>query len=170
MINTVDRLERWTGSLLAYLLPIKPQLKLVRFDHILEGALLPLVQKIRDKNIKITKNIHADVGDIRTDEHLLEQVFYNLMLNAIDASPRHSSVSISAYFESGALVTSIIDEGVGMPFTPDPHTSSPGPSTKRFGTGLGIPFAFKVCEVLGGSITFAPAKAKGTCITLTLPQ
>jgi signal transduction histidine kinase len=170
IINTVDRLERWTGSLLAYLLPIKPQLKLVKFEDILEGALLPLVQKIRDKDIKIIKTIDAAVSDIRTDEHLLEQVFYNLILNAIDASPKHSALQIKAYFEAGALITSIKDEGVGMPFTPDPRATSPGPSTKRFGTGLGIPFAFKVCEVLSGSIEFASIKPNGTCITLTLPQ
>jgi len=170
IINTVDRLERWTGSLLAYLLPIKPQLKLVKFEDILEGALLPLVQKIRDKDIKIIKTIDAAVSDIRTDEHLLEQVFYNLILNAIDASPKHSALQIKAYFEAGALITSIKDEGVGMPFTPDPRATSPGPSTKRFGTGLGIPFAFKVFEVLGGSIEFVSAKPNGTCITLTLPQ
>jgi signal transduction histidine kinase len=170
IINTVDRLERWTGSLLAYLLPIKPQLKLVKFEDILEGALLPLVQKIRDKDIKIIKTIDAAVSDIRTDEHLLEQVFYNLILNAIDASPKRSALQIKAYFEAGALITSIKDEGVGMPFTPDPRATSPGPSTKRFGTGLGIPFAFKVFEVLGGSIEFVSAKPNGTCITLTLPQ
>ncbi len=170
IINTVDRLERWTGSLLAYLLPIKPQLKQVPFAHILEGALLPLMQKLRDKSMHIVKNIDKQVVDIRTDEHLLEQAFYNLILNAIDASSKGSSINISAYFELGALIIVISDEGVGMPFTPDPHTVSPGPSTKRFGTGLGIPFTFKVCEVLGGNILFSPAKPKGTCITLTLPQ
>ena len=170
IINTVDRLERWTGSLLAYLLPIKPQLKYVKFSHILEGALLPLVQKIRDKDIKIVKKIDASVVDIRTDEHLLEQAFYNLLLNAIDASPKHSNVTIVANIQAGALICSISDEGVGMPFIPDPHAASPGPSTKRFGTGLGIPFAFKVCEVLGGSIVFEAAKPAGTRITLTLPQ
>ena len=57
IINTVDRLERWTGGLLAYLLPVKPQLALVSFDSILAGAMLPLTQKIRDKNISLTKHI-----------------------------------------------------------------------------------------------------------------
>ena len=79
LLTLWDRLERWTGSLLAYLLPIKPQLKIVKFTTILEGALLPLIQKIRDKNITIIKNIDAELVDIRTDEHLLEQVFYNLI-------------------------------------------------------------------------------------------
>jgi len=169
IINTVDRLERWTGSLLAYLLPIKPQLKIVKFTAILEGALLPLIQKIRDKNITFVKEID-DGMDIRTDDHLLEQVFYNLILNAIDASPKNSKITIKAYLQDGYFVSNILDKGVGMPFIPDPRAASAGPSTKRFGTGLGIPFAFKVCEVLSGHIVFETLKPQGTSITLTLPQ
>ena len=170
IVNTVDRLERWTGGLLAYLLPVKPQLKLANFEAILAGAMLPLTQKIRDKNIAISKNIQPKNLQILTDEHLLEQMFYNLILNAIDASPKGSKITLQASLNQNIFSCAISDEGVGMPFTPDPHTLSPGPSTKRFGTGLGIPFAFKVCEVLGGNITFEPANPQGTRATLTLPQ
>ncbi len=170
IINTVDRLERWTGGLLAYLHPIKPQLKTTRFDSILEGAMLPLTQKIRDKNITVTRHIKPHNVEIRTDEHLLEQVFYNLILNAIDASPKDGSIDIETQWINDTFTCTLCDEGTGMPFTPDPHTLSPGPSTKRFGTGLGIPFAFKVCEVLGGNITFEAAMPRGTCITLSVPQ
>lgn len=170
IINTVDKLERWTTGLLAYLHPIKPQLSLVNFDSILAGALLPLTQKIRDKDINLSKNTQPENLQIRTDEHLLEQMFYNLILNAIDASPKNGTITIEAQLIDNTLHCTLTDEGAGMPFTPDPHTVSPGPSTKRFGTGLGIPFAFKVCEVLGGSITFEAALPQGTRITLTLPQ
>jgi signal transduction histidine kinase len=65
---------------------------------------------------------------------------------------------------------SISDRGAGMPFTPDPHTLSPGPSTKRFGTGLGIPFAFKVCEALRGRIAFHRRDGGGTTIELEVPR
>lgn len=170
IINTVDRLERWTGGLLAYLHPVKPQLTIARFDSILEGAMLPLTQKIRDKNISLTKHILPPNIEIRTDEHLLEQVFYNLILNAVDASPNGGRIMIETQLINHVFTCNLRDEGTGMPFTPDPHTLSPGPSTKRFGTGLGIPFAFKVCEVLGGNITFEAALPKGTLITLSLPQ
>lgn len=168
IMQTVDKLERWTGSLLAYLHPVKPQLSLVNFESILNGALLPLTLKMRDKNIEIVKEID-DVLEIYTDEHLLEQVFYNLILNAIDASPKGSSIGIQATSNNNVLTCSITDQGTGMPFKPDPHTLTPGPSTKRFGTGLGIPFAFKVCEVLGGEISFESAQPQGTCVILKLP-
>lgn len=170
IINTVDRLERWTGGLLAYLHPIKPQLTSARVESILEGALMPLAQKIRDKQIELVKVIDKTVTEIRTDEHLLEQVFYNLILNAIDASPKGGKISIEARLLHDDFIATISDNGAGMPFTPDPHTVSPGPSTKRFGTGLGIPFAFKVCEVLGGNIVFEAVSPHGTRIKLTLPQ
>lgn len=170
IINTVDRLERWTGALLAYLHPIKPQLTRISFASILTGALLPLNQKIREKNIQLIQDIDQTHSPLHTDEHLLEQVLYNLILNAIDASPKNSRITIHATLNPHAFTCSIADEGCGMPFTPDPHTLSPGPSTKRFGTGLGIPFAFKVCEVLNGAIHFEPAPPQGTRITLTLPQ
>ena len=132
--------------------------------------MLPLTQKIRDKNISLTKHILPPNIEIRTDEHLLEQVLYNLILNAIDYSSNGCSIVIEAQLIDNTFTCSLRDEGTGMPFTPDPHTLSPGPSTKRFGTGLGIPFAFKVCEVLGGNITFEAALPQGTLITLSLPQ
>jgi signal transduction histidine kinase len=170
IMASVDRLERWTSGLLAYLLPIKPALTHTNLENILEGGLIALTQKLQEKHIKIVKSISAVQQQITTDEHLLEQVIYNLVLNAVDASQKNSTINIEAKLENNHLILIIQDEGSGMPFAPDPHALSPGPSTKRFGTGLGIPFAFKVCEVLGGKITFEASPPQGTRITLLLPQ
>ncbi|MEQ1598265.1 MAG: HAMP domain-containing sensor histidine kinase [Methylotenera sp.] len=170
IMASVDRLERWTSGLLAYLLPIKPALTHANLEKILDGGLIALTQKLQEKHIKIVKKISSVQQKITTDEHLLEQVIYNLVLNAVDASPKNSTINIEAKLENNHLILIIRDEGSGMPFAPDPYALSPGPSTKRFGTGLGIPFAFKVCEVLSGKITFEASPPQGTCITLTLPQ
>jgi signal transduction histidine kinase len=43
------------------------------------------------------------------------------------------------------------------------------PTTKRFGTGIGIPFAFKVCDALGGELKYETRPEGGTAITITLP-
>ena len=170
IINTVDRLERWTTSLLAYLHPVKPALSKASFDKVMTNALIPLQQKLSEKNIKLIKRIAIKDQEILTDEHLLEQLFYNLILNAIEASSQNSEIKINAEINEAILNVSIIDAGSGMPFKPDPSTLSPGKSTKRFGTGLGIPFAFKACEVLNGQIDFQSAEPKGTKIILYFPQ
>lgn len=170
IINTVDRLERWTGALLAYLHPIKPQLKPAIFSNIINGAIAPLEQKLLEKKMTLEKHLSSVHVEILTDEHLLEQVLYNLLLNAIEASPKNSTITFSSQLVNHVLEINIMDLGPGMPFTPDPSALSPGPTTKRFGTGLGIPFAYKVAEVLGGSISFSANQPHGTHIKLSLPQ
>lgn len=174
IIDTVDRLERWTGALLAYLLPLKPQLGSTRIRDIVEGALAPLQQKIKEKSIYVVlptwPTVDAiDLDTIVTDHHLLEQVIYNLLLNSIDASDKASHVEISLTIGAHEFILQLLDRGCGMPFTPDPSAVS-APTTKRFGTGLGIPFAFKICDALGGDLKFAARPEGGTVITISLPH
>ena len=171
IISTVDRLERWTGSLLAYLHPLKPQPSPTTLRQIVDGALVPLQQKLREKSICLELPAWEKQDDrMFTDEHLLEQALYNLLLNAIEAAPGNSKLEIHADISKESIRLLIADRGPGMPFTPDPHAASPGPSTKRFGTGLGIPFAFKVCEALAGNINFGAREGGGTLIELELPR
>jgi signal transduction histidine kinase len=171
IIGTVDRLERWTGSLLAYLHPLKPQPGATTLEQIIHGALEPLQLRLREKSIALSLVMpkRKDIS-IYTDEHLLEQALYNLILNAVEAVPAGSEIEIEASIGNDTARILLADRGPGMPFIPDPHTLSPGPSTKRFGTGLGIPFAFKVCEALHGHISFRDRPGGGTLIELAVPR
>ena len=171
IISTVDRLERWTGSLLAYLHPLKPHYSETSLGEIIAGALVPLQQKLREKSIALKQPAWGNQEDrIFTDVHLLEQALYNLLLNATEASSRESLIEIFADLDKDSVRLTIADRGSGMPFTPDPHSASPGPSTKRFGTGLGIPFCIKVCEELGGSSIFKAREDGGTLVEIELPR
>ncbi len=170
IISTVDRLERWTGGLLAYLHPLKPQPVKIAIRQVLEGAMVPLQHKVRDKSIQIIMPdwVKHNIA-LTTDEQLLEQALYNLLLNAIDASPEKGTIEIHVAAKSSHITISIKDQGPGMPFTPEPTSLSPGPTTKRFGTGLGIPFAFKVCDALSGKLSFSTHPSGGTLIEVSLP-
>lgn len=168
IIATVDRLERWTGSLLAYLHPLKPQPILTTLDAVIQGAMTPLKPKLQERKIRIITQ-DCDAIPLEVDAHLLEQALYNLLLNAIEASPQASTIEVRATRRANTIQLKIADRGCGMPFQPEFDTLAPGPSTKRFGTGLGIPFAFKVCEALGGSLQFAAREGGGTVVTLSWP-
>lgn len=171
IISTVDRLERWTGSLLAYLHPLKPQPSATTIEQIIHGALEPLQLRLREKSVALTLTTPKKKNSpLFTDEHLLEQALYNLISNAVEAAPANSPLDIQAEVSGDMLRVRIADRGPGMPFIPDPRTLSPGPSTKRFGTGLGIPFAFKVCEALRGRVVFKNRDAGGTIIELEIPR
>jgi signal transduction histidine kinase len=170
IMSSVDRLERWTGSLLAYLHPLRPHPVPTRLRHIVEGALVPVQQKLRERGVQIQVPAWRQADEMFTDEHLLEQALYNLLLNAIEAAPAESMVELHADISATTVKLVIADRGPGMPFTPDPSSISPGPTTKRFGTGLGIPFAYKVCEALGGELEFSARQGGGTLISLLLPR
>lgn len=169
IIDTVDRLERWTSALLAYLHPLKPQLSETRIKDIVEGALVPLQQRIKEKSIQLKLPVWPKNNTIFTDQHLLEQVIYNLLLNAVDASSIASQIEIKLETTQQELILQLLDRGCGMPFTPDPSAIS-APTTKRFGTGIGIPFSFKVCDALSGSLKFEARSGGGTAITMMLPK
>jgi len=174
IINTVDRLERWTGALLAYLHPLKPQLSQVSIKDIVDGAIAPLQQKLAAKTLTLTLPdwsalVRAKQDQIFTDQHLLEQVLYNLLLNAADATQKNGIIEIMVKIIGDKFIVSILDQGNSMPFTPDPSAVS-APTTKRFGTGIGIPFSFKVCDSLNAKLTFSDRPDGGTMVRITLPK
>lgn len=169
IIATVDLLERWTGALLAYLHPLKPHLTTTTLDTLVGGALSLLQAKLKEKNIKINA---AELGiSIEVDAHLMEQAIYNLLLNAVDASPHNSTIEVMGAKHTQFVTLRITDQGTGIPFTPEntaQHDAfAPGPSTKKLGTGLGIPFAFKVCEAHGGTVVFTVGENAGTTVTMS---
>lgn len=168
IISTVDRLEHWTSSLLTYLHPQKPQITSTALSVCVSAACTLLKPRLDEKQVRV--NITGCDGlAVMVDTHLMEQTIYNLVLNALEASPTNSEIDVSAKHHAGAVTITITDHGPGMPFVPEFNSLAPGPSTKRFGTGLGIPFAFKVCETHGGKITFSSREMGGTMVTLTLP-
>ncbi len=169
IIHTVDRLERWTGALLAYLHPLKPKFAYSDLVQIIHGACSPLQQKVKERLITLVLPDDYPSRIILTDEHLLEQVIYNIVINAIEASKKESLIEVTVTQDNNYYYLCVLDDGVGMPFTPD-ESASNSPTTKRFGTGLGIPFCFKVCEALSSTLSFAKRASGGTEITIQIPK
>lgn len=169
IIETVDRLERWVSSLLSYLHPLKPHPIRTSLGRVVEGAMAPLKSRLEAKQLQLVRYGWKEDRPLYLDVDLMEQAIYGLLNNAAEASPHGGRISLTLAPENDGMALIIRDQGSGMPFHPQPNDLSPVPSTKRFGTGLGIPFAFKVCHAHGGRITFQRAPAGGTQVRLDLP-
>ncbi len=100
----------------------------------------------------------------------MEQAVYGLMANAIEASPDGAELLITAHEQEETVTVGIRDYGPGLPFRPEPGNLEPGPSTKRFGTGLGIPIAYKICQSHGWSLSFEVIDNSGTQVKITAPK
>ena len=99
----------------------------------------------------------------------MEQAIYGLFVNAIDASPPKGKINLGLTRLEDHVQLRIDDEGQGFSFAPKQQEFSPGPTTKTRGSGLGIPFAYKICELHKGSLTFEQRPSVGTRVTVSLP-
>jgi len=173
ILETTDRLGRWVSSLVSYLHPLKPILVYVKAPDVIDAALGLLKSKIEEKNIEIIKEGWDILELLSVDSDLMEQAFYCLLANAVDASPKSSTIKVSLNKTNENIEFRILDSGPGLPFEPTPGNLEPGPSTKKFGTGLGIPIAFKICQKHGWELSFKviedQKEVKGTEVNIIAP-
>ena len=169
ILETIDRLERWVSSLVSYLHPLKPNYRLVYASNMIDAALSLLKIKLDEKEVTIEKAGWENDLRLNADPNLLEQALYALLANAVDASPQQSVITIKLKNRDNHLEIHIQDMGAGLPFDPKPNNLAPGPTTKRFGTGLGIPIAYKICQQHGWKLEFEINKEEGTTAIITAP-
>lgn len=169
LIETVDRLGRWVSSLVSYLHPLKPAPVMVTPTAIFDAAATLLAPRLEERGIRLARTAWDTTSAVVVDVDLMEQAIYGLMSNAVDASPPGATLEISCRKDGELLRLGIRDHGPGMPFRPEPSGLEPGPTTKRMGTGLGIPVAFKVCKAHGWSIAFESTPGRGTEVVIRAP-
>lgn len=169
IIDTVDRLERWVTSLLNYLNPLRPVSESIPLATVVEQALTAVTPRLNDKRQTVSRLQWDPDVTVKGDPNLLEQALYGLLLNAAEATPTQGNLSLTLQRETDRALLCIDDQGPGMPFEPNPTDLTPGPTTKRFGTGLGIPFAFKICRGHAGDLSFSGLPAGGTRVCCRLP-
>ena len=170
IIHSADRLERWTRSLLSYLHPMKPSFSVIAADTLMEDVLSLSRRRIEEKFLMIDRVGWGQGVTLAVDVELMEQALHGLLSNAIDASPDRGAVVIEISASATEVKFLIDDDGLGLPFTPSPGELSPGPTTKRYGTGLGIPFAYKVCEEHSGHLEFLSREPRGTRVSVSVPR
>jgi signal transduction histidine kinase len=123
----------------------------------LQSTLTILGHKFRHKGVGVEKEFDAEVGRIRTIGRGLNQVWTNLLDNALDAAPEGSKVTVRTWSEAGAACVAIRDAGPGIPESERQHIFEPFYTTKPVGvgTGLGLDIAHRiVASQYGGTISF----------------
>ncbi|MFC1401557.1 MULTISPECIES: ATP-binding protein [Streptacidiphilus] len=115
-----------------------------------------------------------DLPELLTDEVMLARILRNLLSNGLKFT-RSGEVRLEVGTEDEWLVLVVSDTGVGIPEDQQTRVFEefyqvPGPHQRnRAGTGLGLPYARRLAELLGGSLQLASRPGQGTTVTLRLP-
>lgn len=145
----------------------------VNLNETLNG-ILPLVgRELELEKIEIQQNIPENLPTIKADRRHLEQILFNLIVNACQAmknEPRAASheprITISASQQNGHVNILIRDTGPGIPADRLKQIFDPFYTTKEEGTGLGLYITKQLVERNGGRITVKSQLEKGTEFSL----
>lgn len=171
----MDHLNRIVERVMDFARTSEPSLTRVRIPMLLEELRLLVRHKLKHQNVEWHATIPADLPEIDADATQLEQVFLNVILNAVEAMPSGGQLGISAGIGrtrqgAHAVVVSFRDTGQGM--DPDQQsklfTSVLG-SSKPGGTGLGLAIVRRIVDAHSGDIIVQSNPGEGTTIEIRLP-
>ncbi len=174
----MDHLNKIVEQIVAFARNTEPKLEWINVNDLLEDLTLLTRHKLTNQQIELVKNRDPDLPRISGDPNQLEQVFLNLILNAVDAMPNGGTLTISTRLprqkkpnaQAKRIVVEFADTGHGMSKEQQQKAfTSLLASSKDSGTGLGLAIVSKIVEAHRGRVQVRSQSGKGTKIQITLP-
>jgi two-component system NtrC family sensor kinase len=169
----VDRAKKVTHRLLGFARRMEPIREKVDVNRLLAETVDFLRNEAHYRSIDIQTDFMPDVPQTMSDSSQLQQVFLNILNNAIDAIGKSGSITIRTAYNitDREMSVQIADDGPGIPNEVLNKIFDPFFTTKEkgTGTGLGLSISYSIIEKLGGRIMVASDVGKGTTFTIYLP-
>ncbi len=170
----VERCRTITHRLLRFGRRMEPTQEMVDINQVLTETIGFLENEAHYRDIRIQTAYDGGLPKITTDQTQLQQVFLNIIDNALDAIGKSGSIFITTTYHSGArgeVVIEISDTGPGIPKEVLGRIFDPFFTTKKSGegTGLGLSISYSIIEKLGGQIGVSSRLGVGTTFTIRLP-
>ncbi|MFW5722127.1 MAG: sensor histidine kinase [Desulfohalobiaceae bacterium] len=163
------RLSRTVNDFLDYARPRQPKKDAVDLNRTLENVCVFLEQELQLGEVKVERRMPEKLT-VQGDKDLLYRVFYNLMVNAIQAVQGPGTIIVAGSEGPDAVEVSISDTGPG--FDPDllDKYLEPFYTRKETGTGLGLAIVRNIVESHGGSVQLGSADGRGAKVRLIFPK
>jgi signal transduction histidine kinase len=173
--ESIGRVTELVGAVKSYAYEGKGQKQLLDINRSILATLIIVGHKLREKQLTIEKDLAADLPLLQTDCQGLNQIWTNLLDNAIDAAPQGGTVGIRTWAEDKPdgqdLFIMVRDNGSGIPLETQPRIFETFYTTKPVGvgTGLGLGIVHRIVEQFGGSIRFSSVEGE-TEFVVRLPN
>jgi signal transduction histidine kinase len=178
IVEQCDRLSDLTRRLLEYCRPTMSAKVPIDPHRPLQRAMDLASHRAKTLGVEVKTTLERNEARVRGNGNELEQVFLNILINAIDSMPGGGRVTISSRTEGVAvdgersgIRVAIEDTGVGIDESIAHRIFDPFFTTKGEGkgTGLGLSISYSIVRSHGGFIDFESKPGQGTRFTVTLP-
>jgi signal transduction histidine kinase len=171
IIHETIRCKSIIQELLEFSREREPQKVLKNINDVINKALSILENEFRLHHISTEKALSDELPDTLLDVNQMEQVFVNLLLNAVEAIQEKGVITIKSYLDASQTyeIIEIMDTGCGI--SPDDMNKifEPFFSTKPKGTGLGLAVSYGIVRNHQGEIKVSSQLGSGTRFTIEIP-
>ena len=144
----------------------------VNFNEALELTLSLIEQQFKAQQIELNRKFAKDLQRVMGNVNLLQQVFFNLLLNAYNAMPKGGKLTVSTLINSdGDVEVRFADTGCGIPEENLDKIFDPFFTTMPVGkgVGLGLSISYEIIRQHGGTIEVESREDVGSTFTIKLP-
>jgi signal transduction histidine kinase len=170
----VDRISSLVTELLDFARTSDPKLEMENINLILDGMILLVSTEANKKQITVNKTYDSNLPFVQIDREQMKQVFLNILLNAIEATPEKGKITVRtrAFLKpSGEPYVQIefTDTGSGIPKNQLEEIFNPFFTTKTTGSGLGLSISNQIVQDHKGYIDVESQMGKGSSFFVNLP-
>lgn len=173
ILEQVHRLDKTVKDILDFAKPGELTHSMVNINAIVEKTARFLMPRAKAGNVTITTELDSSIPETMADEKKIQEVFFNLTFNAIQAMPDGGKLSICTRLrDEGSpnfIEISFEDTGEGIRQENIGKIFKPFFTTHHKGTGLGLYISKRVAEFHGGNIYVKSIPGKGSTFTVKLP-
>lgn len=165
----IGRLEGLLGEFLTYARPHTPRPSPTNLEGIITLVTGLLHAEAESRAVTVETEVAPSPLEVFVDREQITQVLFNVVLNAIQASPRRGVVRIRSSREGRMGVLEVADEGPGIAVEDVPRIFDAFYTTKSRGTGLGLAISHRIVTAHGGTIDVQQATPTGSVFRIRLP-
>lgn len=171
IVNETDRCKKIVKGLLDFARQTEPLKTLSDINEVIGKSIDLISHQASLQNVKIERRVKPDLPRTMIDVRQIQQVFINILLNAIEAMPKGGTLTVSSGIEDEMMALRFTDTGVGIPEENLPKILDPFFTTKEQGkgTGLGLSVSYGIIERHRGKLEVKSQVGKGTTFTVKLP-
>jgi len=166
------RAAKIVNSLLNFARSGRSEFEMLDLNKVVLDVLSLLEHQLERGHVKVIRQLGSDLPVVRGSENRLQQVFFNLVLNAKDAMPNGGWLTIATRADESGVVVEVSDTGEGIRREHIRRIYDPFFTTKGIGrgTGLGLSISYGIVQEHGGSILVDSTPGKGTTFQVALPS
>lgn len=171
IVDQAEAASKITHDLLDFSRAREPRMEMLSVNDEILKVLKLLSSQLSINEIKVEHNLDSALPEISGDVKQLQQVFVNIINNAVEAMPKGGTLKIATQTQDGYVEVRISDTGIGIPEKHLGKIFDPFFTTKEVGkgTGLGLSVAHGIVEKHGGSIGVESKLNRGTTFIIKLP-